>query len=159
MRRLVGQNLKRIRLKKGLTQEQFADISGFSQQYISGLEGGHPQSHGGHRIRNSGRAGCQSPRPAAADKEIRKITRLPGLLPYPQKMDHDNPQKAAENVALNANCLGRRCVLKIPTCARCSGRLLPPSPPAEKATARRPQGNTRFPQGRAVPRRAGGIPG
>jgi transcriptional regulator with XRE-family HTH domain len=40
MRRLVGQNLKRIRLKKGLTQEQFADISGFSQQYISGLEGG-----------------------------------------------------------------------------------------------------------------------
>jgi transcriptional regulator with XRE-family HTH domain len=41
MRRLVGQNLKRIRLKKGLTQEQFSDISGFSQQYISGLEGGH----------------------------------------------------------------------------------------------------------------------
>jgi transcriptional regulator with XRE-family HTH domain len=41
MRRLVGENLKRIRLKKGLTQEKFADISGFSQQYISGLEGGH----------------------------------------------------------------------------------------------------------------------
>jgi transcriptional regulator with XRE-family HTH domain len=41
MRRLVGQNLKRIRLKKGLMQEQFADVSGFSQQYISGLEGGH----------------------------------------------------------------------------------------------------------------------
>ena len=40
MRRLVGQNLRRIRLKKGLTQEQFADISGFSQQYISGLEQG-----------------------------------------------------------------------------------------------------------------------
>jgi transcriptional regulator with XRE-family HTH domain len=32
MRRLVGQNLKRIRLKKGLTQEQFADVSGFSQR-------------------------------------------------------------------------------------------------------------------------------
>jgi transcriptional regulator with XRE-family HTH domain len=41
MRRLVGQNLKRIRLKKGLTQEQFSDISGSSPQYISGLEGGH----------------------------------------------------------------------------------------------------------------------
>ena len=41
MRRLVGQNLKRIRLKKGLTQEQFADVSGFSQQYLSGLESGH----------------------------------------------------------------------------------------------------------------------
>jgi len=41
MRRLIGQNLRRLRLKKGLTQEQFADISGFSQQYISGLEAGH----------------------------------------------------------------------------------------------------------------------
>jgi transcriptional regulator with XRE-family HTH domain len=41
MRTLVGQNVRRIRLKKGLTQEQFADVSGFSQQYISGLEGGH----------------------------------------------------------------------------------------------------------------------
>ena len=26
----------------------------------------------------------------------------------PQKMDHDDPQKAGKNVALNANCLGRR---------------------------------------------------
>jgi transcriptional regulator with XRE-family HTH domain len=41
MRRLVGQNVKRIRQKNGLTQEQFAEISGLSQQYISGLEGGH----------------------------------------------------------------------------------------------------------------------
>jgi transcriptional regulator with XRE-family HTH domain len=41
MRRLVGQNVRRIRLKKGLTQEQFADVSGFSQQYLSGLESGH----------------------------------------------------------------------------------------------------------------------
>lgn len=41
MRRLVGGNVKRIRRKKGLTQEQLADISGFSQQYISGLERGH----------------------------------------------------------------------------------------------------------------------
>jgi transcriptional regulator with XRE-family HTH domain len=41
MRRLVGQNVRRIREKRGLTQEQFADRSGFSQQYISGLEGGH----------------------------------------------------------------------------------------------------------------------
>jgi transcriptional regulator with XRE-family HTH domain len=41
MRRLVGQNLRRIREKKGLTQERFAEISGFSQQYLSGLERGH----------------------------------------------------------------------------------------------------------------------
>jgi transcriptional regulator with XRE-family HTH domain len=40
MRRLVGQNVRRIRRKKGLTQERFAEISGFSQQYLSGLEGG-----------------------------------------------------------------------------------------------------------------------
>jgi len=40
MRRLVGQNVRRVRLKKGLTQERFAEVSGFSQQYISGLEQG-----------------------------------------------------------------------------------------------------------------------
>lgn len=40
MRKTVGGNVRRIRLKKGLTQEQFAEISGFSQQYISGLEQG-----------------------------------------------------------------------------------------------------------------------
>ncbi len=40
MRALVGRNVRRYRLKKGLTQEQFAEKSGFSQQYISGLEGG-----------------------------------------------------------------------------------------------------------------------
>jgi len=38
MRKLVGRNVKRIRQNKGLTQEQFAEISGFSQQYISSLE-------------------------------------------------------------------------------------------------------------------------
>ena len=40
MRRLVGQNVERIRRERGLTQEQLADKSGFSQQYISGLERG-----------------------------------------------------------------------------------------------------------------------
>ena len=40
MRKLVGKNVKRIREKKGLTQERLAEISGFSQQYISGLEQG-----------------------------------------------------------------------------------------------------------------------
>jgi transcriptional regulator with XRE-family HTH domain len=41
MRKLVGRNVKRLREKKGLTQEQFAETSGFSQQYISSLERGH----------------------------------------------------------------------------------------------------------------------
>ena len=40
MRKLVGRNVKRVRQEKGLTQEQLAEVSGFSQQYISGLEQG-----------------------------------------------------------------------------------------------------------------------
>lgn len=32
--------MQSIRLRKRLTQEQLAEISGFSQQYISGLEKG-----------------------------------------------------------------------------------------------------------------------
>jgi transcriptional regulator with XRE-family HTH domain len=40
MRRLVGRNVRQFREKKGLTQEQLADVSGFSQQYISSLEQG-----------------------------------------------------------------------------------------------------------------------
>ena len=40
MSRLVGRNVLRIRKSKEMTQEQLAEISGFSQQYISGLEKG-----------------------------------------------------------------------------------------------------------------------
>ena len=40
MRKLVGRNVKRIRQDRGLTQEELAERSGFSQQYISGLEQG-----------------------------------------------------------------------------------------------------------------------
>ena len=40
MRRLVGRNFARFRKAKGFTQESFADASGFTQQYISGLERG-----------------------------------------------------------------------------------------------------------------------
>lgn len=40
MRKIVGRNVKRLRLKKELSQEQFAELSGFSQQYLSGLENG-----------------------------------------------------------------------------------------------------------------------
>jgi transcriptional regulator with XRE-family HTH domain len=40
MRRLVGQNFARIRREKNLTQEQIEERSGFSQQYLSGLEQG-----------------------------------------------------------------------------------------------------------------------
>ena len=40
MRKLVGENVRRIRQSKGLTQEQFEGISGLSQQYISSLERG-----------------------------------------------------------------------------------------------------------------------
>jgi transcriptional regulator with XRE-family HTH domain len=40
MRKLVGRNVRVLRLAKSLSQEQLADDSGFSQQYISMLESG-----------------------------------------------------------------------------------------------------------------------
>jgi transcriptional regulator with XRE-family HTH domain len=40
MRKLVGRNFARLRLAKGFTQERFAEHSGFTQQYVSGLERG-----------------------------------------------------------------------------------------------------------------------
>ncbi|ALR20631.1 MULTISPECIES: helix-turn-helix domain-containing protein [Sphingobium] len=40
MRRLVGLNFVRLRKDKGLTQERLAEMSGFTQQYISDLERG-----------------------------------------------------------------------------------------------------------------------
>jgi transcriptional regulator with XRE-family HTH domain len=40
MRKLVGRNVRAARVTRGLTQEQLAEASGFSQQYISGLEQG-----------------------------------------------------------------------------------------------------------------------
>jgi transcriptional regulator with XRE-family HTH domain len=40
MRKLVGRNFEKLRREKGFTQEQFAEISGFTQQYVSGLERG-----------------------------------------------------------------------------------------------------------------------
>ena len=40
MRALVGRNVKKFRLAKGLTQEELAERSGFGQNYLSGLERG-----------------------------------------------------------------------------------------------------------------------
>lgn len=40
MRRLVGRNFARLRQEKGLTQEEVEARSGYSQQYLSGLERG-----------------------------------------------------------------------------------------------------------------------
>lgn len=40
MRKLVGRNFARLRKEKGLTQEDIEARSGFSQQYLSGLERG-----------------------------------------------------------------------------------------------------------------------
>ena len=40
MRKLVGRNVRETRLALGMTQERLADVSGFSQQYISDLERG-----------------------------------------------------------------------------------------------------------------------
>ena len=40
MRKLVGHNFTRLRKEKGFTQEDVEARSGFSQQYLSGLEQG-----------------------------------------------------------------------------------------------------------------------
>ena len=40
MRKLVGRNFSRLRREKGLTQEDVETRSGYSQQYLSGLERG-----------------------------------------------------------------------------------------------------------------------
>lgn len=40
VRKTVGTNVARIRREKGLTQEELEELSGFSQQYLSGLERG-----------------------------------------------------------------------------------------------------------------------
>ena len=40
MRKLIGGNVKNARIAAGITQEELAVRSGFSQQYISGLERG-----------------------------------------------------------------------------------------------------------------------
>ena len=40
MRKLVGANVARLRREKGFTQERLAELSGLSQQYLSGLERG-----------------------------------------------------------------------------------------------------------------------
>lgn len=40
MRQLVGFNIKRVRKKLGMTQERFAELSGFQQHYLSEVENG-----------------------------------------------------------------------------------------------------------------------
>ena len=40
VRRAVGENVRQARIRAGLTQEELAERSGFSQQYLSGLERG-----------------------------------------------------------------------------------------------------------------------
>jgi transcriptional regulator with XRE-family HTH domain len=40
VRVLVGENVRRRREERGLTQEQLAVLSGFGQNYLSGLERG-----------------------------------------------------------------------------------------------------------------------
>ena len=38
MRKVIRRNFARLRLAKGFTQERFTALSGFTQQFISGLE-------------------------------------------------------------------------------------------------------------------------
>ena len=36
----VGRNVRRVRRRKGLTRARLAKVSGYAQQYVSGLEQG-----------------------------------------------------------------------------------------------------------------------
>jgi transcriptional regulator with XRE-family HTH domain len=38
--RAVGKNLRRYRIERGLSQEQFAEVLGFHRTYVGGLERG-----------------------------------------------------------------------------------------------------------------------
>lgn len=38
IRRLVGRNVRRLRLERGWTQEEFSERSGYGQSYLSELE-------------------------------------------------------------------------------------------------------------------------
>jgi transcriptional regulator with XRE-family HTH domain len=40
MRKLVGRNFGKLRKARRFIQERFAEVSGFTQQYVSGLERG-----------------------------------------------------------------------------------------------------------------------
>lgn len=40
MRALVGRNVRKFRVERALTQERFAELSGFGQNYVSDLERG-----------------------------------------------------------------------------------------------------------------------
>ncbi|ODT62238.1 helix-turn-helix domain-containing protein [Phenylobacterium sp.] len=40
MRQVVGENVRKYRLAKGLTQEEMSALSGFGQNYLSDLERG-----------------------------------------------------------------------------------------------------------------------
>lgn len=44
MRRLVGSNVKRLRIAAGITQAELADLVGVDRAYISGLEQGNRNS-------------------------------------------------------------------------------------------------------------------
>ena len=40
LQRAVGENLRRYRVERGLSQEQFAEILGYHRTYVGGLERG-----------------------------------------------------------------------------------------------------------------------
>ena len=41
IRKLVGANVARLRKERGYTQEQFSEIAGIAQSYLSQIENGH----------------------------------------------------------------------------------------------------------------------
>jgi transcriptional regulator with XRE-family HTH domain len=74
MRRLVGRNVKAARLKAQLSQEQLAERSGFTQQYLSGLERGQ---------RNPTIVSLYEIAQALGTTPIELLREQPGLCQYP----------------------------------------------------------------------------
>jgi len=94
MRKLVGRNFARLRQEKGLTQEDVEARSGFSQQYISGLERGV-----GYLLGKVHGIGPQAHQWAEAMLHARGIegTRvLQGLLSLTQRYPTETLEKACE---------------------------------------------------------------
>ena len=57
IRKLVGRKFAKFRKAKGFTQESFAEATGFTAQYISGLETRPTQSDGGDVFELASRSG------------------------------------------------------------------------------------------------------
>ncbi len=90
MRTLVGENVKRLRQRQGVTQGQFAERSGFSRQYLSDLERGkrNPTIVSPYEIAQALTTNCERIRPwTRIRRTIDRPSGRVGLLRGPSSAD------------------------------------------------------------------------